>query len=149
MSYLLGGLLVVCAVLLVVALLLVEFMGSEEGAGFSAWLHPRWVVAQQRAEAALRALLTDAEYQQLCANGYLEVASLTQPQRVYRVPRGSGQVLVLEGGRPREYLCLQPAAQNLPQADVVLLHKLLIQADEELYLRTANHIPVLIWDGGW
>jgi hypothetical protein len=95
--------------------------------------------AVRTAEAALREFLTEDEYRQLSTTGYLEVASPTQPERVYRVPRGYGRVLVLEGGRAIEKVCIQPLAMNLPEADVVLMHKLLIQADEEFYLRTANH----------
>jgi hypothetical protein len=65
--------------------------------------------------------------------------------RTYRIPRGPGQVLVLEHDRVTERLCVQPASGGLPEADVVLMHKLLIEADEETYLHTANHFPRSIW----
>jgi hypothetical protein len=112
----------------------------------------RWLLVLQRsssaarsAEALLREFLSEAEYRQLCATGYLEVASPTQPDRVYRVPRGRGWVHMLEGGRASEHLCLQPQERDLPEADVVLIHKLLIQTDEEFYLRTANHFRDPVW----
>jgi hypothetical protein len=108
----------------------------------SPWLRRRawWPVPAERcAEGLLRELLTDAEYRHLCSRGYLDVVSPARPGRVYRVPRGPGLVLVLDGGRVTERLCVQPAESSLPEADVVLLHKLLIQSDEEGYLHTANH----------
>jgi hypothetical protein len=107
----------------------------------------QWPSADRAAEALLRELVTEGEYRQLRAAGYLDVASPTQPGRIYRVPRTCGRVLVLEGGRARERLCIQPAARDLPEADVVLMHKLLIQADEELYLSIANHFrDPLLWE---
>jgi hypothetical protein len=105
----------------------------------------RWLLAAWSAEAVLREFLTEGEYRHLRATGYLEVASPMQPGRIYRVPREHGRVLILEGGRPTEQLCIEPLEHNLPDADVVLLHKLLIQADEEYYLRTANHFGNPVW----
>jgi len=106
----------------------------------------RWPTADRAAEALLRELVTEGEYRQLCTTGYLEVASPTQPGRIYRVPRNFGRVLVLDDGRANERLCIQPATRDLPEADVVLMHKLLIQADEDLYLSTANHFrDPLLW----
>ena len=77
--------------------------------------------------------------------GFLEIPSPTRPDRVYRIPRGPGQVLVEERGRVMERLCLQPEVAGLPEADVVLMHKLLIEADEDRYLATANHFPRSLW----
>jgi hypothetical protein len=104
-----------------------------------------WPPADRAADAVLREFLTEAEYRQLRVTGYLEVASPMQPGRVYRVPRRQGRVLILDGGRPSEQLCIQPVTRDLPDADVVLMHKLLIQADEEFYLRTANHFSDPVW----
>ena len=107
---------------------------------------PWWPVpAERTAEALLRHVLTEQEYRSLCYNGYLEVPSATHTGRTYRVPRGPGQVLVVEGGRVMERLCLQPAAGGLPEADVVVMHKLLIESDERTYLLTANHFPRSVW----
>ena len=69
------------------------------------------------------------------------VSPCTQRANV-RVSRGPEQVLVLEGGRVTERLCVQPAAASLPEADLVLMHKLLIQADERFTCSTANHFAV-------
>jgi hypothetical protein len=53
-------------------------------------------------------------------------------------------VQVLEGGRVVERLCVQPL-DSLPEADVILMHKMLIEADESSYLATANHFPRAVW----
>ena len=114
----------------------------------SPWLrlHPWWPVpAERRAETLLRDMLSQDEYRRLLTSGFLEIPSPTRPDRVYRIPRGPGQVLVEERGRVTERLCLQPEVAGLPEADVVLIHKLLIEADEERYLSTANHFPRSLW----
>lgn len=112
------------------------------------WLRTRpwWPVpAERTAEALLRRLLSEHEYTSLGSNGFLEVISREYPGRVYRIPRGPGQVQVVEHGRVTERLCVQPASVGLPEADVVLLHKLLLESDERRYLLTANHFPRAIW----
>ncbi len=102
------------------------------------------VAADHAAESLLKANLSDDEYRCLRSHAYLEVASPSRDSRRYRIPRGPGQVLVVENGRVTERLCVQPV-DSLPEADVILLHKLLIQADESTYLATANHFPRAGW----
>ncbi|HEV2457453.1 MAG TPA: hypothetical protein VGS80_03745, partial [Ktedonobacterales bacterium] len=94
--------------------------------------------AEAHAREVLSALLTEVEYQQLSAQGYIEVQSRSRAERTYRIPASGGQVLMLESGKEVLRLCLQPTTM-LPRGDVVLTHKLLLEADEEQYLRTANH----------
>jgi len=60
-----------------------------------------------------------------------------QPPSVYCVPRARGYVQVIENGRAVMRLCIQPV-ECLPDADVVVLHKLMIEANEEHYLQKAN-----------
>ncbi len=98
--------------------------------------------AQERAEALLREVLGEHAYQQLGRQGFLEVPSSTFPGRVYRVPRSQGVVQVYEGGRLLMSLCVQPRVP-LPDADVILMHKLMIEGNEEEYLRTANRIATV------
>ena len=104
-------------------------------------LVPRWwrdeQVARERADALLRELLTEGEYTQLERRGYLEVRSPAQPQRTYRVPRHQGQVEVRERGIPIMRLCVQ-SVDPIPDGDAVLMHKLMIEGNEEAYLRIAN-----------
>ncbi len=104
-----------------------------------AW-HVALTAAEARAEALLAAQLTPAQYAQLQRWGALDIPSPHLPGRVYRIPRRRGLVEVYEGGRLRWGLCVGPAAW-LPDADVVLTHKLMIAGDEPGYLRVANHFP--------
>lgn len=96
-----------------------------------------WSQAERRAIDLLRDILTPEQMHQLLWRGYLEIPSPTAPQRIYRVPRNRGYVQVLENGRATMRLCLQPV-ECLPDADVVVLHKLMIEANEENYLQKAN-----------
>jgi hypothetical protein len=102
---------------------------------------PKRIGARQRSEALLRDVLGADEYERLTQRGYLEVLSGKHLERVYHIPRNRGFVTMFERGEPVDLLCIGPAGP-LPPADVVLLHKLLIEADEENYLRTANHMPL-------
>jgi hypothetical protein len=145
----LGAIVVTTVVLIVVArFLLALWTWPTLSARVWPWLRlrPWWPVPAERvAEALLHQTLSPTEYRQLCYTGFLEVPSPSRPNRTYRVPRGPGQVLVLENNRVTERLCVQPAAGGLPEADVVLMHKLLIEADEDTYLQTANHFPRSVW----
>ena len=96
-----------------------------------------WSRAERRAANLLRDMLTPEQLRQLLWRGYLEIPSPTEPKRTYRVPRNKGYVQVLENGHAIMRLCLQPA-EYLPDADVVVLHKLMIEANEEMYLQKAN-----------
>jgi hypothetical protein len=98
-------------------------------------------LGEQRAALLLRELLEEGEYRQLMRRGYLEVASPNHAARMYRIPRDVGRIRVYEHGRARVDLCVQPVI-SLPGSDVVLLHKLMIQANEEAYLARANEIPL-------
>ena len=92
---------------------------------------------ERRAARLLRDVLTAEQCRQLIWRGYLEIPSPSTAQRVYRVPRTRGYVQVLEHGRAVMRLCVQPV-ECLPDADVVVLHKLMIEANEENYLSKAN-----------
>lgn len=96
-----------------------------------------WSPAERRASGLLRDILTPEQVRQLLWHGYLEIPSPTKPRRIYRVPRSKGYVQVIENGRAIMRLCLQPV-ESLPDADVVVLHKLMIEANEETYLQKAN-----------
>ena len=100
--------------------------------------------ADGRAKALLREMLSESQYQQLMQFGYLEVESPSLANRIYRIPRAGGLVKVYESGCAVMELCLQPT-EPLPDRDVVLMHKLMIEANEQEYLRAANHfIPGIL-----
>ena len=94
--------------------------------------------AEGRAKALLREMLSDSQYQQLLKFGYLEVNSPSIDNRVYRIPGAGGLVKVYERGCAVMELCLQPA-EPLPDSDVVVMHKLMIEGNEQEYLQKANH----------
>jgi hypothetical protein len=94
--------------------------------------------AEGRAKALLREMVSDNQYQQLLKFGYLEVISPSIDNRVYRIPSTGGLVKVYERGCAVMELCLQPA-EPLPDSDVVVMHKLMIEGNEQEYLQKANH----------
>ena len=97
----------------------------------------KWVEPYRRADKLLRTVLTRAQYRQLILHSYVDIKSPRDQERVYRVPRYPGLVGVIEQGKRKADLCLQPL-EWVPDADIVVMHKLLIEADEETYLQTAN-----------
>ncbi len=110
--------------------------GGEPGAD-------RGDTPRERAEALLRELLDAHEYQQVRKQGYVEVVSPSNAQRIYRIPRFLGRVSVYEGGHVVRELCIHPV-ELIPSADIVVMHKLMIQGDEEQYLALANQFPTLL-----
>ncbi|HEY1351230.1 MAG TPA: hypothetical protein VGF67_16540 [Ktedonobacteraceae bacterium] len=97
-----------------------------------------WSRAERRAASLLRDVLTPEQCRQLLWHGYLEVQSPSAAGRIYRVPRARGSfVQVIEDGKAVMRLCVQPI-ERLPDADVIVLHKLMIEANEEHYLQRAN-----------
>ena len=102
----------------------------------------KWSDANRQATELLRSVLTRQQYRHLVQYGYLDIPSPRDPGCVYRVPRVQGLVGVIEQGRRKASLCLQPV-EWVPDADMVVMHKLMIEADEETYLQTANKlIPI-------
>jgi len=101
-----------------------------------------WFSAKRRARELLRAVLTTEQYCQLKRRGYIDIPSPRDQERTYRVPRGPGLVRVIEKGRETASLCLQPL-EWVPDADIVVMHKLMIEADEETYLQKANRLAPL------
>lgn len=99
--------------------------------------------AERRSQALLRELLSEPQYHQLLTAGYVEVPSPSRAGRVYRIPSTGGLVTVYEHGCASMRLCLQ-STEPLPRADVVVMHKLLIEANEQEYLHQANQLPVHI-----
>ena len=97
----------------------------------------KWLEPYRRADKLLRTVLTRAQYRQLMRRGFVDIPSPCERKRVYRVPRDPGLVRMIEQGKRKADLCLQPL-EWVPGADIVVMHKLMIEADEETYLQTAN-----------
>jgi hypothetical protein len=101
---------------------------------------------KRRANELLRSVLTRAQYRQLMWHCYVDIKSSRDPECFYRVPRYPGLVGMIEQGRRKADLCLGPL-EWVPDADIVVIHKLMIEADEETYLQTANRFtPKYIGD---
>ena len=98
-----------------------------------------WREAEKKAEHLLAEMLPAGEVQALHRRGYLEIPSSRHADRVYRVPRYQGPVAVYERGVLTNLLCVR-SVDPIPNADVVLLHKLMIEGNEDEYLRVANSI---------
>ncbi len=99
----------------------------------------KWSEANRRANELLRSVLTCEQYRHLKRHGYLDIPSPRDPGCIYRVPQAQGLVGVIEQGRRKASLCLQPL-EWVPDADIVVMHKLMIEADEETYLQMANKL---------
>lgn len=124
--------------LFVVLALLYFTRGGEFATGRLGRILGERISAERRAQSFMRELLTPHQYQQLTHVGFVEVPSPAIPDRVYRIPGSGGLVRVYEQGHAIMDLCLQPA-ESLPDGDVVLLHKLMIEGNEQEYLAKANH----------
>jgi hypothetical protein len=98
-----------------------------------------WRRAEARAEHMLAEVLPAEELRRLRQRGYLEVVSKQFADRTYRVPRFQGLVAVYEKGVLTTYLCVR-SVEPIPDGDLVLMHKLLLEADESGYLKAANWI---------
>lgn len=96
--------------------------------------------ADKRAEALLWEVLSKDERAQLARSRYLAVRSPSMPNRVYRIPASAGLVEVYDSGRLVMKLCARPV-QRLPNPDVVVMHKLMIEGCERDYLKRANYSP--------
>lgn len=98
--------------------------------------------ARERAEKLLFENLTPRQAEELRAKGYFTVMGppRREGQYQYRVRRGrSGNVTRHDqAGTPIERLCIHPV-ENVPDADTMLAQKLMIENEEELFLRIANH----------
>jgi hypothetical protein len=123
------------------AAILISIVAGVAIGALDCWGADRKAVA--RAEALLRAHLSDAEFGQLQRSGVLWVTSPTYAGRVYQVRASSGRVTVLNNGSPEIELCIRPR-ELLPGREHVLAHKLMIEAAEDEYTRRAN----VVWRAG-
>lgn len=130
-------LLAVWVLFLVLALFYLARIGDGDWGRWSHMLGDR-ISAEHRAHGLMREMLTPLEYQQLSRHGYVEVTSPSIAHRIYRIPSAGGLVRVYEQGHAVMDLCLQPV-DPLPDGDVVVMHKLMIQGNEQEYLAKANH----------
>jgi hypothetical protein len=129
------------------ALLLFGLVGTAVGLVWAlacghlpGWAECSEAQAAGRANVLLEQILGEEVYLQLVQSGYLDVPSPAIAGRIYRIPSFRGRVEVIEHGSLVAKLCVV-SAWTVPDADMVLTHKLLIEGDEARYLRIANHFP--------
>lgn len=99
--------------------------------------------ARSRAEDLLREHLSERQKLDLSQKGYFEVCAVNFKEgsrRYYRIYRGrAGNVFLLDGpqGQKVKKLCCHPL-ERVPDADTMLAQKLMIEMNEDLFLKTAN-----------
>lgn len=99
--------------------------------------------AKSRAEGLLREHLTERQRSDLNEKNYFDVCAVDfkkATRRYYRIKRGrAGNVFELDGPHGREVrkYCCHPL-EHVPDADTMLSQKLMIEFNEELFLKTAN-----------
>lgn len=95
-------------------------------------------LAEQKALQLLRENITPEQWRQLEAHGFFEVLGLKTGNR-YRIKKGfAGNVVKLTPkGEPEVQYCIHPD-MRVPDQDAMLAQKLLLECNEELFLKTAN-----------
>jgi hypothetical protein len=95
--------------------------------------------AEETARQLLHSMLSETDKRMLAAHGYFEVRGGKSGTR-YRIVaghHGTRNVLELDRhGHPRRRLCAHPF--GVPDGDVLLAQKLVIETNEDLFLATAN-----------
>jgi hypothetical protein len=99
-------------------------------------LHP-FSTPDMKAQRLLKASITKSEWAFLKKHSYLVVASKACPEREYHIPRKGGMIVCFHDGVPLYEYCLQPLTL-LPDDDLVLAHKLMLECSEEEFLEKAN-----------
>lgn len=108
--------------------------GPEPQAGLE--LQQRRVGVTSRAEALLLSGLSLEQAESLRKYQYFLVSS-KDGKRLYRISYGiAGNIHLIEKGRPVAQYCIHPV--GVPTEDVMLAQKLMLETDEESFLRIAN-----------
>jgi hypothetical protein len=91
-----------------------------------------------RAERLLRDVMGPEQFQRLRSFGYIDLPSRRHPGRTYRLDN-AGNLSYRDPGEERfgSALCVQPG-ESVPRDDEIAMRYLLVVADEERLLRTAN-----------
>jgi len=94
------------------------------------------VKAEDRAKKLLMDLIGKSDYKKFLQLGYLDVEG--NSGRTYRIRTGH-QIEVREGDIKVESLCIMTPNYHLPRCDEIVWRKLLVESNEELLLKVANH----------
>lgn len=93
--------------------------------------------ANERAEKLLMEHLSPQQVDQLRVSGYFDVVVQGKTYRINRGRAGNIQLLDPSGRKATHRYCIHPR-ELCPDADSMLAQKLLLEADEPTFLRTAN-----------
>jgi hypothetical protein len=97
--------------------------------------------AEKRAEMLLQSVLDPAQREELKERGFftLETIAKNGERRIYRIKRGRSHNVeqVDASGRRIKTLCAHPRA-SVPNADTMVVQKLMLESQEEEFLRIAN-----------
>jgi hypothetical protein len=92
-----------------------------------------------RAEKLLKEVLGEGRYKDFLITGIYTIGSKRHPDQYYIV-REYGRVEIVEHGVTIDELCIVPT-EAIATQDVLILRKFMLEADEELFLKTAVHYP--------
>ncbi len=93
-----------------------------------------------RAESLLLSALTPDQTKDFRKTSEFTVIS-KDGKRTYRITYGiAGNVILIEKGKPVARYCIHPT--GIPTEDVMLAQKLMLETDEESFLRIANRTPL-------
>lgn len=91
--------------------------------------------ALKRAEELLFMHLSDGQREQYLAKGYFDAPI---KGRLYRINKGrAGNVELIEAGAPKYRYCIHPRDYT-PAPDAMLAQLLMLETDEDRFLKTAN-----------
>lgn len=94
---------------------------------------------RKKAKRLLYSHLTDYQKRMYRKKRYFHVVS--EKGRKYRICHGDTQnIYLLENGKPAKRFCAHP--HNVPVEDAMLAQKLMLETDEQRFLRVANESPV-------
>lgn len=92
-------------------------------------------IAIRRSERLLDRMLSSKQRKYWHRNRYIDVRSPAYPERLYRIPE-YGKVLCFDSGKLTKRLCIY-SIDRLPLADKILSLKVMIESDEQEFLRIA------------
>lgn len=103
-------------------------------------------IAIRRSERLLDRMLSSKQRKYWHRNRYIDIQSPAYPTRLYRIPE-HGKVLCFDSGKLTKRLCIY-SIDRMPLADKMVALKVMIESDEQEFLRIAIPHPVVHADEG-
>jgi len=118
----------------------VGFLEREEYENFALRAEHEWESASEVAKGLLASHLSGDQLAEFEATGDFHAVSRAGRRYKIRQETYSSVSLVDERGVELERYCIHPTT-SVPDCDAMLSQKLLVESDEETFLRTANRFP--------